>query len=132
MEVLLRVVTVKFDEKPSEADPSAVVIKGKVTMMLLKGRERLQLLKELNMAPDSSGNLSFNSDIIGSLIEGSLKLENYLQEIDLSINGVKVTSYEDLEYSSSYVTVVMKLITVMLNGAEHLGNVQLRPLEIKQ
>lgn len=132
MEVLLRVVTVKFDEKPSEADPTVVAIKGKVSMILLKGRERLQLLKELNLVPDSNGNLSFNNDAVGSLINGSLKLEEYLQDIDLNINGVKVTSYEDLEYSSSYVTVVMKLMGVMLNGAEHLGNVQLRPLEIKQ
>lgn len=128
----MRVVTVKFDEKPSEADPTAVAIKGKVTMILLKGRERLQLLRELNLVPDSNGNLSFNTDAVGSLINGSLKLEEYLQEIDLNINGVKVSSYEDLEYSSSYVTVVMKLMGIMLNGAEHLGNVQSRPLEIKQ
>jgi hypothetical protein len=108
--------------KENSADGS-VVFEGKIVIELLPGRERLKVLKEINLTPDSNGSISFNSDTIEAVIRGTSIVEKMVKEVDLVVGGEKVSSFEDLEYCSSFNAIIMKLISVIINGPERLGNV---------
>jgi len=97
-------------------------VKGHVIMKTLLGRERLSMLKQIKLTPDESGNLSFNDNTIDALINGTSLVEKHVQEISLIINDEAIATFEELEYSSAFNTVIMKLIGVLLNGPERLGN----------
>ena len=118
----MKVATVNF-----ESDE----VKGFVKLEILKGQERLKILKELNLTPDSEGNLSFQTDFVGSLINASNKIVQFILEVDLLVKGEQIKSVEDLEYCSCFNTIFLKLTSVMLNGADNLGNEQSRQLKRK-
>ena len=108
--------------KENSADGS-IIFEGKIVIELLPGRERLKVLKEINLTPDSSGSISFNADTIEAVIRGTSIVEKMVKEVDLVVGGEKVSSFEDLEYCSSFNAIIMKLISVIINGPERLGNV---------
>ena len=118
----MRITTVNFTDE---------TIKGTIDIQILPGRERLGLLKKIKLTPDQSGVLHFTDETVDALIAGSSIVCEKIDKIDLEINGEKINNFEDLEYSVGFNTVVMRLIGVMLNGPEKLGNLQLRQLKIK-
>lgn len=109
----MRQTTIVFDE---------LNVKGKVIMSVLPGRERLNTFKQINLNVDGGGNIHFNNETIEAVIKGASIAEKYIIEIDLEVNGNSITTFEDLEYSNGFNVVIMKLITVLLNGPEQLGN----------
>lgn len=109
----MRTNVIKFDSE---------TVKGEIEIEILKGRDRLAILKQIKLTPDENGTLSFNDSTIDALINGTDVAQKYVKRIDLMINEESVTTFEDLEYSSAYNTVIMRLIGVLLNGPERLGN----------
>lgn len=108
----MRLITVKFDETN---------IRGKVDIEISGGRERLKILKEINLTPDSDGTIKFNNSTIDAITKGAEIVEKNIKKVDLVINDEKITSFEDLEYSSGFNVVIIKLIGIILNGPERLG-----------
>lgn len=108
----MRLVTVKFDE------PS---VKGEIQIGICGGRERLKLLKEINLTPDADGTIKFNNSTIDAITKGADIVEKNISKVDLIVNDEKIETFEDLEYSGSFNVVIIKLIGIMLNGPERLG-----------
>lgn len=112
----MRTTVVKFDSE---------TIKGEVEIEVLKGRDRLSILKQIKLTPDENGTLSFNDQTIDALINGTNVVQKHIKMINLIVNDEPILTFDDLEYSAGYNTVIMKLIGVLLNGPERLGNLQL-------
>lgn len=96
-------------------------LNGKVVMRTLPGRERLLVLKEIKLTPDSNGVLAFNDNTIDALIKGTEIVEKYIEQVELIVNEEVITTFSDLEYSNAFNTVIMKLIGTLLNGPDRLG-----------
>ena len=108
----MRVTTLKFEDE---------TIKGHVTLEVMPGRDRLRALKDINLTPSGDGTISFNSNTLDSIIKGTEILEKLVKEVNLVVGEDNVLSFEDLEYSNVFNTVIMRLITVIINGPERLG-----------
>lgn len=96
-------------------------IKGHITIEMIPGRDRLRILRDINLIPDENGTITFNNGMIESIIKGTEIIEKKIVEVDLVINGETIKSFEDLEYSSGFNAVIMRLITFVINGPERLG-----------
>lgn len=117
----MRLFTVNLREVSKE-DPTVVLFEGKIVTEIIPGRERLRVLKEINLVPNADGTISFTSNTIDAVIRGTAIVEKYIQEIDMVIDGEPVKTFEDLEFSSAFNQVIMKLILVIMNGPQRLGN----------
>ena len=96
--------------------------KGFVTININPGRERLKLLKEINLKTSADGSLVFDDGMVESIIKGAELARKYIVSISLKVNDEDIETFEDLEYCCAFNTIIMRLVGVMLNGPERLGN----------
>jgi hypothetical protein len=118
----LRFFIKRQEMRTTEVKFNSEKINGSVVMEVSPGRERLKILKEINLTPDETGSLRFNSTTIDSLIKGTELIEKKIKSIYLLVGDQEITTFEDLEYSSAFNEVITTLIGVLINGNEKLGN----------
>lgn len=95
--------------------PKSEVFKGTIKVRVPSYKERVGLMKELNIKFNSNGSLDLSEgvDLFGLLAD---KIEQFVVAVDLKCGKHNFSSIEDLSYYAEGSEVVNELIAVLMNG----------------
>lgn len=107
-------------------------IEGSIEIEIYKYKERLKLVKEMNITLDGNSEVKFASGQIDTLEKMNDLAVSRIKKVDLIIveSGKKIESIDELEYYSVCQLIMNEVIDIVFNGAA-LGKPKGRALKIK-
>jgi len=99
------------------------LLEGTVTIELPKYIERLKYMRDANFKISANGQLSGDVDHLEVAIKAVELAEKRIKEVNLTIvsTGVKVTTVDQMQYSSECSDALSEIGFLIINGPE-LGN----------
>lgn len=94
-------------------------IKGVIEIELPKYKDRMAIIKSMNINFGKDGELKFEANQLDIIEKMSDIVNERIKKVSLeTIDGDKIESLGDLEYYSVYSEIINELINIVFNGAK--------------
>lgn len=109
----------KYEPQPLKTDKGTEVpnpFKGHILIQVPKYKERMKLIKELNMNLDAKGEIALSSDNFETASKMYDIADKYVKSLSVKRGKEEFNSIEELEYDQEGSNLILEAANVVLSG----------------